>query len=484
MAHGMGCAAKPPLIAAVCVRILTAGLFAFAPLLAAGALHVGAAARHPSAVGDETPLWITVSPAYPTTHMVVAVTVPMGGCSGVCMHLWITRDGGASWQRRGGGVALGAPQVGVDEHGHEVLVAQAAGGVERSDDDGATWQVVGPPGVPSIAPSFVADGGVVAAVPKGSDYRATARQRTPVPGSRQSAVDLVFAFAGGGGGRFAPALLAAADPATGAPMVLRCDADLSCGRPGLLPGATQLDSGDVDLVPAPDFRRSGMLFVRTAGSVFRSTDGGTTFVRLVLPLPPAASVATVSRAVLAADAPARLYVAEFDVTGHGESAATAGGVYSSGDDGASWSAVGSPGPVDSGATALAVAPDGRLFAGYVGVDGGAGLVCSEGGRAWGATCGRSAGSCGSSCTARPSVSGATARGVGLTPASSSGGATSDRAVAPMPAGPAGVATGAAVETGRSAARELAPVALGLAVAVASAALVSRRRRSQLRRPSA
>jgi hypothetical protein len=62
-----------------------------------------------------------------------------------------------------------------------------------------------------------------------------------------------------------------------------------------------------------------------------------------------------------------------------------GGIYSSHDGGSTWGRVGSPSPLDRGAVAVAAAPDGRLFAGYLG-SGGVGLLCSMDGAAWEARC--------------------------------------------------------------------------------------------------
>src|SRR5207302_4613949 len=64
----------------------------------------------------------------------------------------------------------------------------------------------------------------------------------------------------------------------------------------------------------------------------------------------------------------------------------AGGVYRTTDGGTTWSALYSPGPFDSGASAVAVAPDGRLFASFLSSYG-SGLLCSvDGGAHWSATC--------------------------------------------------------------------------------------------------
>ena len=64
---------------------------------------------------------------------------------------------------------------------------------------------------------------------------------------------------------------------------------------------------------------------------------------------------------------------------------SSGGVYRSSDGGSTWAAVGAPGPFDQGASAVAVAPDGRLFAGYLAGQY-SGLLCSVDGQSWQASC--------------------------------------------------------------------------------------------------
>src|SRR5438270_6788101 len=64
------------------------------PSLTYPSIHATAAE---SAVANQAPLWITVSPNYAHSHMVAALTAEMN-CSSRCMHLRVTRDGGGSWR--------------------------------------------------------------------------------------------------------------------------------------------------------------------------------------------------------------------------------------------------------------------------------------------------------------------------------------------------------------------------------------------------
>jgi hypothetical protein len=70
--------------------------------------------------------------------------------------------------------------------------------------------------------------------------------------------------------------------------------------------------------------------------------------------------------------------AVLQIVGTGSQTRSGGGVYRSTDAGATWQAVGSPGLFDHGATAVAIAPDGRLFGGYLKDGGTVGLLCNTG----------------------------------------------------------------------------------------------------------
>jgi hypothetical protein len=212
-------------------------------------------------------------------------------------------------------------------------------------------------------------------------------------------VDLVFDVADAGTqGRFAPALLAAQNPRTGAPVVLSCDASLTCSGAAALVGSDPRTGADVSLLRTRDFASSGVVYARTESGIYRSRDGGQRFLPIPLPQPQSGAVyTTIPAAALSAVGQPQIYVAMLEMIGTGRSRLTAGGVYVSSDGGATWHAVGSPGPLDGGATSVATMPDGRLLAGYVDAHGDAGLVCSADAQQWAATCPPESAACSGAC---------------------------------------------------------------------------------------
>lgn len=355
-----------------------------------GQVHgVGAASM--SAIGNEAPIAFAVSPDYARTHMVAAIAVPIGGCQSNCTHLWITRDGGFSWHR-----APASAQVPLritvvrGPGGGERIVGEATAGLVSSDDDGVTWNVVGPAGLPVRAAAFGADAAAVA-VPGGHDYLLRSGGRQPVPGSSGADLDVAMVVAQhGDAARYASALLAARDRQSGLPVVLQCDAALSCGFPVSLAGSSPGDGHDISLVLSSDFASSGLAFARTPSGLFRTVDGGRSFLSVAPPPRAAARYTTIPSIAMSAGT---LYIALLQVVASGSVQLTAGGVYRSRDLGATWQQLGAGGAPDGGASAVTVTPDGRLFAGYVDGHGDAGLVCSDGGTTWGATCDRAVANC-------------------------------------------------------------------------------------------
>jgi photosystem II stability/assembly factor-like uncharacterized protein len=367
---------------------VAAGVAVF-DLLTASPVHAAGgtvgAQTSPSAIGDQAPLWIAVSPDYARSHMVAALSASMGTpCSGSCTHLWVTRDGGASWHI--------APQsrdsarlLVLSDSSHDAIVTQMADTVARSDDDGVTWRALGAAGTPSAAP-LLGPGAIAVAVAGAADYVADRGVRSNVDGSSGAYLDLDFAVAPAPSPSHAAALLAAADRVSGADVVLQCNARLHCDSPAPLPGA----SGDVSLQLRDDYTSSGVVLARTAGALYRSTNGGHSFLPLTLPSRSGAVRTAVAGATLT---PMSLTgrdgidVALIDVVTSGTAIATAGGVFQTDNGGAAWHEVGGgSGLLDGGATAIATTPRGRLFAGYVTVHGEAGLLCSEDGQGWRASC--------------------------------------------------------------------------------------------------
>jgi hypothetical protein len=175
-----------------------------------------------------------------------------------------------------------------------------------------------------------------------------------------------------------------------------------------------------------------------------------------------------------------------------------GGLYRTDDGGVTWHTTASPGMFDGGAMSVAAAPNGRLFAGYVGgTTGNAGLVCStDGGNTWQASCpkvGDAANDPGPvpnqriqscpACAAKPSASAtpqgdaaANAMGQGAGGSSSGGGGAATGAAT---AGDASPSTTASRGAGRTALWIMAAVLAGvLGVGTTVAALRKRRRTTQ------
>lgn len=452
-------------------------LAAATPVFLTCGQHAVAEAATVSAIGNEAPITLAVSPLYAHTGMVAAVSVPVGGCSGTCIHLWITRDRGATWHRSDTSPPGSGILVVAGGHGGERLVAAGPQGVVASNDDGTTWHIVGPAGTPAAAPPL--GGGTVLVAGQGAgDYLLDGDTRQAVPGSGGAVVDVAFAPVQDSSGRNATALLAARDRASGLPVVLRCDVALSCSGATPLPGVTPSSGGDMSLLLAPDFAAGGPAYVRTASELYRSDDGGRTFLALALPPHPGAHIMTIPGAALGGAAPHGIDLALLDILDRGAAQTTGGGVFTSTDRGVTWHTVGSPGVLDDGATAIAAAPDGRLFAGYVNGHGAAGLVCSDGGTAWQATCGAATTCPGGGCTGAR-VSG-TPPAVGPPIAANVGSNTGADARSPELANGTPALTGGQPPVASGTVRVPPLIAGALGMLLASLAVSTRRRRR--RRP--
>lgn len=414
----------------------------------------------PAAAVQGTVFWISVAPDYRRTGLVLA-SVAASGCAHQCLQLWASHDGGASWHvQPAAGWAQGRFTIAATGAG-DVVFAESPSGLQRSDDGGASWHDVAPPGTPTTSASFADDAVVaVASVGHGSDYMLRSSSLATVTGSGGTLVDLQFMLSPAfpKGGRFAPALVSAADSQSGAPVIERCDAALDCHGSTVLAGAGAF-AIPVSLAASSSYVDDGTVFARAGRAVYKSTDGGRTFTPLTI-LPDRGGSVTAYPALQLAPGysergPVRaLYVAALQANvdrTDPRGGSSGGGVLRSDDGGATWVRAGSPSPLDGGASALAVASDGRLFAGYVGgAQGTAGLLCSAGGGAWAPACpavvtpadravssssapvdpARSATPCGAAC-----VAGATDNGTGV-PVGNATNTTGASVTASAPAAPA------------------------------------------------
>jgi photosystem II stability/assembly factor-like uncharacterized protein len=345
-----------------------------------------------SAVGNATILWVTVSPAYATTGLVLAVASDLN-CTSSCAHLWVTRDRGASWRRLASTGWSGAhPVIAVGADHREVFYDTTSSTLIRSTDQGATWSPAGDAGAPAVSPSYPADG--LVAVAGKTDYVIRNGISQPVSGSHGAMSDNQWTVAPGfpSAGGHTPVFLGGVDKA-GKSAVARCDSTFSCGGSVVLPVPDSF-AGAPLLVPSSAYAEDATVFAQTADGIFKSTDGAGSFAPLTLPVTGATRVSTpmmaLSQSYQERGPDRHLHVAVLATRGTGSAMMMTGGVYSSADGGTTWLGGEPSSPFHSGATAVAAAPDGRLFAGFTG-SGGAGLLCSVDGTTWHASCPASAG---------------------------------------------------------------------------------------------
>jgi hypothetical protein len=285
--------------------------------------------------------------------------------------------------------------IAVDSRGHDVLYSASASATVRSDDGGETWLPVGPSGTPAISPTYAIDGKVAVAVSGGNDYALDNKGQTSLPGSSGQAYDMSFAYAPGypSAGKYKPVLLTAEDKSQRLPVIQQCTAAYACSGGATLAGAVTFSS-PVTLLPSSAYANDGTVFAQSGRGIYKSTNGGAAFT--AIPLGDASATATTTPMMALASGYAdqgavrTAWVSVFQVfqnKSDPKASRTGGGIYRTDDGGVTWHAQATPGPFDGGAISVAAAPDGRLFGGYIGMSGLAGLLCStDGGSSWQGAC--------------------------------------------------------------------------------------------------
>jgi len=347
-----------------------------------------------SAIGDEVVSAVVVSPAYERTGRVFVSSRPTIGCTQDCAHLWITNDRGITWRRAAAkGWPGGSLTVGVDPKGSEVLFGDAE--ITRSDDLGETFTPLGVSGEVTPTPTFGVDGALAVAGSSQPDYLLRNNERAPVVGSDGRLFDYRFMMSSRfpGEGRFPSALLSGTDRVTRLPVIQRCSSSLRCSGSVSLPGST-LSTAPVTLRASSTYDTDGTVFADTSRGIYKSTDGGANF-KLLVPL--ATKGASVTATPALAVAPGyqergpiqTIMVAILQAVTSGQAGhlRAVGGIYRSDDGGASWRNTSDRTPLDGGASAVAIAPDGRVFGAFLaGTTGHSGLLCASARGDWAAVC--------------------------------------------------------------------------------------------------
>jgi photosystem II stability/assembly factor-like uncharacterized protein len=123
------------------------------------------------------------------------------------------------------------------------------------------------------------------------------------------------------------------------------------------------------------YSTTGLVYAWDVDKLYRSIDGGRSFIPLQTPLPSAIQAVT-------EDAHGALYLGVQQVTGTGST----GGLFVSHDAGSTWTRLGQGTPLDQGVLSVTVLPSGNVLVGPYSNRGG-GLQCSSnGGQTWAARC--------------------------------------------------------------------------------------------------
>lgn len=341
---------------------------------------------------------VIVSPTYAQSHRVYAVRHWDPCPHGTCEELLRSDDGGGTWRSaRASGWTGTTLEAGLLS-GQEVLLSPAGSGLDVSMDGGDSFRAEA---VPSSFVSVAHPAGtsltLLTSTSAGRSSLLTlpANDLREVAGSdlRQAQLYVNPAYPHVPSGQ-PYAIAGGADSQTGFPTIELCDAGLRCTSPR--PVVSERDYPF--LFMSPRFDGDHVLFANTTRlGLFRSTDGGLSFAPVVI-APKASN--TLIQTVQALG-----FTTDFDGAAHHgsvyagvlgvnrphtqEDEALVGGVYRSIDGGINWRKVGAPSRLDGGVTALAVAPDGRVFAAYLAgaTKGVAHVLCTVDDKSWHSSCG-------------------------------------------------------------------------------------------------
>lgn len=368
------------------MRMITAGIIATAALTQnIGSMSAVIAAADPAHGVSVTA--ITVAADYAQTHTVYAVA-QLPNCQTACAELLRSPDGGASWTRA---MAQGWQPGGLTSvrfQGGAALVAWSQNTIAMSLDGGDRFTDFAVSGTPTYAAADGAGIDVMISSDSGSSRLALPQAREQ---SVRGAADLASAAVSFTTAYPAPppgvpaAIALGVDRTSGTARLEPCDASLSCAAPIPVP-----TGGAV--VSSPAFMHDLTFFLLGAQGLERSTDGGRSLAPITVMEPgPQTVITTVSGLAFSPDfdAVARrgvVYAGVISATKTGHSGSLSGGVFRSGDTGTTWTRIGAAADLATGVSALAMAPDGRLFAGAYEFGNGAGGVYCNAGGTWRRTC--------------------------------------------------------------------------------------------------
>lgn len=377
------------------VRLTSVSVVSAIAVSVAVAAQPAAAGDTSTGIGNAIVSGVSVSPAYAQTGLVFAMAQDMSTRQ---LALWASQDGGASWYRpRASGWNHGLPQVAVDASGREIALAGSSSDVVRSDDLGQTWTSVGGAGTPAASPTYKDDAAAaVAGMGNNSpDYVLHSAAASTVAGSSGVMQDHLFAFtvASPADSVHPPVLLSGNDPRTGFPEVERCSAAFACSAPPTSLAGSSSFSGPASLALSSAFSSDATVFAQSTTGIYKSVDGAGTFAPLTAAPADGAASTSFTGLVLAPGyaehgAVHTVYASYTQAFVSQSNPHLEGGILRSRDGGATWTQLARTTPLGGGTTFLAIAPDGRLFAGYLALRAGqAGLLCStDMGATWQARC--------------------------------------------------------------------------------------------------